>query len=398
MMRISSLAWARNNTTALLEQQARLARTQTEVSTGVRVRTPADDPIAAGRIAGLERALAESRQFERNAMTIENRLGIEETALADATSVLQRVRELVVQGGNATIGAEERRLITAELRSRADELLAVANRTDGAGEYLFTGTTVQTAPFARSAAGVAYYGDATERLVRVSSTQLIADGNSGERVFMSIRAGNGTFMTSAASTNTGTGVVTVGDVVDPTAWIADDYGLSFLTPGSYEIRDGASNLVASGSYTSGAAIEFRGVRLAVSGAPVAGDRFSIAPAERGDVFAIVDRAITALESFSASPADRAKLATAVGSTLAEIDRSIDGLLAVRAGVGARLSALETAGDARAALALDLQSAASELRDVDYAEAVTRLNQQFAGLQAAQAAYTKIGQLSLFDYL
>ena len=40
----------------------------------------------------------------------------------------------------------------------------------------------------------------------------------------------------------------------------------------------------------------------------------------------------------------------------------------------------------------------ELQDLDYAEAISRMNQQMTGLQAAQAAYTRIGQLSLFDYL
>ena len=49
-------------------------------------------------------------------------------------------------------------------------------------------------------------------------------------------------------------------------------------------------------------------------------------------------------------------------------------------------------------AVDLQALLSDLRDVDYAKAISELNQQYAGLQAAQAAYTRIAQLSLFDYL
>ena len=46
----------------------------------------------------------------------------------------------------------------------------------------------------------------------------------------------------------------------------------------------------------------------------------------------------------------------------------------------------------------MQALLSDLRDVDYASAISQLNQQYAGLQAAQAAYTRIAQLSLFDYL
>ena len=46
----------------------------------------------------------------------------------------------------------------------------------------------------------------------------------------------------------------------------------------------------------------------------------------------------------------------------------------------------------------LAATLSSLRDLDYAEAISRLNQQAAGLQAAQSAYTRIGQLSLFNLL
>jgi flagellar hook-associated protein 3 FlgL len=67
-------------------------------------------------------------------------------------------------------------------------------------------------------------------------------------------------------------------------------------------------------------------------------------------------------------------------------------------VGARLSAIDNATDTREAEAVDLQSLLADLRDVDYAQAISLLNQQYAGLQAAQAAYTRIAQMSLFDYL
>jgi flagellar hook-associated protein 3 FlgL len=67
-------------------------------------------------------------------------------------------------------------------------------------------------------------------------------------------------------------------------------------------------------------------------------------------------------------------------------------------VGSRLSALDQAAASREDEAIDLQALLAELRDVDYAQAISQLNQEYAGLQAAQAAYTRIGQLSLFDYL
>ena len=71
---------------------------------------------------------------------------------------------------------------------------------------------------------------------------------------------------------------------------------------------------------------------------------------------------------------------------------------MRAEVGSRLSAIDAATETREAEAIDLQSLLSDLRDTDYAAAISQLNIQYAGLQAAQAAYTKIAQMSLFDYL
>jgi flagellar hook-associated protein 3 FlgL len=131
MMRVSTLGFTRNSVNSLLDQQARLARTQNEVATGVRVRTSADDPIAAARISSIQRVLDESKQYTANASLAQVRLQTEEQALADANGVLQRVRELVVQGSSATVGPEERRMISAEIRGRIDEVLAIANRTDG---------------------------------------------------------------------------------------------------------------------------------------------------------------------------------------------------------------------------------------------------------------------------
>ena len=397
-MRISTLGWNRNTLEAMLDQQARLARTQADVATGLRVRTPADDPIAATRIAGLERNLAASEQFARNANYVESRLGNTEQALADGGNVLQRVRELLVQAGNATVGPDERRMITAELRTRIDELMATANRTDGTGEYLFAGTATQTQPFSRDATGVRYGGDSTVREIQISATQRLADGVTGLTAFMSAPRGNGTFTTAVAAGNTGSGSIDIGSVVDPAAWVADTYRIRFIAPGSYEVVDSASNTVSTGSYTSGNAIEFQGVRVSIAGAPAVGDEFVVASASRGSLFSLLDSIATTLDGRTATPAEKARFASEVGAGLAGLDGAIDSLLQVRAQVGARLSAVDYTANTRASLELELQGDASALRDTDYAEAVTRLNQQYAGLQAAQAAYTKIAQLSLFDYL
>jgi flagellar hook-associated protein 3 FlgL len=64
----------------------------------------------------------------------------------------------------------------------------------------------------------------------------------------------------------------------------------------------------------------------------------------------------------------------------------------------RLSTLDSAEVSREARDIDLASSLSDLRDLDYAQALTKMNQQIVGLQAAQLSYTKISGLSLFNYL
>ena len=78
-MRISTQSIHHAALTALLSQQSMLSKTQTQIASGKRVQTPADDPIAAVHIMELQRALAESEQFDLNADMAKNRLTLEES-------------------------------------------------------------------------------------------------------------------------------------------------------------------------------------------------------------------------------------------------------------------------------------------------------------------------------
>jgi flagellar hook-associated protein 3 FlgL len=88
----------------------------------------------------------------------------------------------------------------------------------------------------------------------------------------------------------------------------------------------------------------------------------------------------------------------MGATLTQLDQALDHVSSVRSEVGSRLASLDETANSRDEQKVDLTKALSDIRDLDYAQAVTQLNLQLAGLQAAQSSYTKIAQLSLFDYL
>lgn len=398
-MRISTAGMHHAALTALLSQQSVLSRTQGQIASGKRVQTPADDPVAAVHILELQRALAESDQFKSNADMATTRLTLEEQSLADANTLMQRVREMTVQGNNASVDPASRRMLATEVRSRLKELVDIANRRDANGEYLFSGYASLTKPFAQTGGTISYFGDQGNRALQVGPDQRVVDGHSGNDTFMAVAEGNGTFVTTATAGNAGKGVIAGGTLADPAQWVTGDYTLRFTSAtGDYEIVDSAATVVSTGTYAADSTIPFNGANLDMTGMPAQNDTFSIARSRSEDMFTTLGNLATALESSTATQADRAKFNSDMATVLQQLDQAGDHLLSVRAEVGARLSTLDGAQDSLADRKVELETTTSQLRDLDYAEAVSRMNQQLVGLQAAQASYSKIAQLSLFDYL
>jgi flagellar hook-associated protein 3 FlgL len=215
---------------------------------------------------------------------------------------------------------------------------------------------------------------------------------------MAVTEGNGTFVTTATAGNAGNGVIAGGTLVDPAQWAPGDYTLRFTSAtGDYEILQGAT-VVATGAYTENSAISFNGANINMTGMPAQNDTFSIARSRSEDIFTTLGNLATALESSTQTPAERAGFNSDMATVLQQLDQAGDHLLGVRAEVGTRLSAIDNAQEALADRKVELETTTSQLRDLDYAEAVSRMNQQLVGLQAAQASYSRISQLSLFDYL
>jgi len=401
-MRISTSQFQRRAVETMLQQQARLSQTQQQLATGKRILNAADDPSAATRAMSLEREIATTRQHQLNAEDAFDRLAMEEDVLASVTNLLQRASELVVQGNNDILNAHDRNLIAVELREQLDELLGLANTRSANGEYLFAGFQGNTMPFTQNGNGeVSFNGDQGQRFVHVGPSVQVAASDCGAEVFQLIRSGNGVFRVQDDPANTGTGVIGASTVVGD--FIPDDYSLTFLQaapedPVTFEVLDGANNLVASGTYVSGTAIGFNGVELEVSGTPQDGDRFSVTPSGHQDVFATIGQLIEVFEMPEDDPVSRAKLHNTVTRGLDEIHLALDNIGEIRASVGSRMNLVEDQKDYTGAFLLTAQETLSNLQDLDYTEAISRLQQQITGLQAAQQTYLRLQDLSLFNYL
>ena len=99
-MRISSLHVFNIARNSMADATQAINKTQEQLSSGKKVLSAADDPVAATRIQQLNDTLANVEQYNKNITIAENNLSLEETTLNSATTLLQRVRELAVQAGN----------------------------------------------------------------------------------------------------------------------------------------------------------------------------------------------------------------------------------------------------------------------------------------------------------
>lgn len=396
-MRVSTSGMFTHGVQLMQRLQSALDHTQRQVSTGRRILTPSDDPIAASRALEIRESLSRLEQFDRNANIAQNRLSQEESALSSVNNVLQRVRELALQANNASQSNESRQMIAVEMREQLDSLIQLANQSDGNGKFLFSGNLDDTEPVTRMGALFTYNGDQGQRHIQIGEGRQVADGDSGAAVFFSIRDGNGSFSTSAASANTGTGVLGAGSLVDPTAWNQDQYTIRFIDQSNYEVLDSSAAVVTTGTFQPGDTLAFSGIEFRLDGQPQGGDEFFAVPSRFQDVFSTLDQLAAAVEMSVADDVSRAALHNGINSGLLNIDQAIGNLLDVRTQVGSRLSAIESQVDSNAAFSLNYQEALASLEDLDYAEAISRLSMEVTTLEAAQQSFVRTQSLSLFNY-
>jgi flagellar hook-associated protein 3 FlgL len=395
-MRIASNVYQLQWLASIQRQQAELASIQDQVSSGRRISTAADDPAGAAQGLLLQQGLDRLENFGTNAETARRRLALEEGSLSQATDALNRVRELAIQAANGTQTQESRSAIAAEAQELLTGLLNTANAQDGEGRYLFAGNLVQSRPFILSG-NVQYAGDTGVRAQRVADARTVQEGDPGSAVFMQIPAGNGTYTISPNAGNTGTASWTSATVANGTPFVPGNYTLEFTSATTWEARSGAA-VIANGTYAPGETISFQGASIEFQGTPAAGDQFTVASAGFKDVFRTVQDFIATLGTNTSNAAGRSTFQNRINSDLQNLDQALQHVSNFRSQVGARLATIDQQLDNNADVALELKSSLSTIRDLDYATAISKLEQQLTSLEAAQKAYARTQSFSLFDVL
>jgi flagellar hook-associated protein 3 FlgL len=156
--RITQAMIARSTLSDLQSVAERLSATQRKLSSGKEITRPSDDPYGTSRALALRGELEGNQQYQRNVDEANGWLTVTDTALGKMGDVVQRARELLVQGGSDTTGQQARDSIALEVDNLVDSLKQEAD-TQYEGRYVFAGTATQTRPYAAGASDV-YSGNA----------------------------------------------------------------------------------------------------------------------------------------------------------------------------------------------------------------------------------------------
>ena len=318
-MRISTSQIYDQSVNAILTEQSQLNQTELQLSSGKSILTPADNPSGSAQILNLNQSMAMTAQFQTNASAANARLSLEDSTLTSVTNLLQSLRSLAVQANNATQTNSSRAAIAQQVSQGLQQLVALANTQDANGEYIFAGYQGKSQPFITDPAGnVVYNGGQNSRYLQIGPTTQVAFGDTGSAVFQAVRNGNGTFVTAASPSNTGSGVIDTGGTTGK--FVPDTYTIAFsqatsTSPITYTVTGAVSGAVASGTYTSGNNISFNGAQVSISGTPANGDSFTVAPSQDQSMFATLQNFVSALSANVASPADQAQVNTSLTRTI-----------------------------------------------------------------------------------
>ncbi len=355
-MRLSTANIFDSSIATLQRRQESMQASQQQLTTGKKITKASDDPTGAARS---ERALSTIGRVDANQRALEasrNGMTLSEAALGDANELLQQMRETMIAAGNASYSDAERAGLANKIAGLRNQLLAIANRGDGAGGYLFSGQGASDPPFLDQAGGVRFNGvSGSIQTGNIDNFPLTVDGR---LVFEQARSGNGTFETGPLPN-----LISVPPGVAPKGWI--DAGRtadpSLLTGHNYLIEiSGASPAQTitvtdtdlgtpafSAPFTPGKAITFDGMAVTISGQPVDGDRFEVKPSTNSlKLFDVLDRTVAELRTPLRTGVE---ISQSNSGRVRDLDAVMTNLQNVRSQLGERLNNLDGTESRMAAL-------------------------------------------------
>jgi flagellar hook-associated protein 3 FlgL len=406
----------------------KIADTQERVSTGKSILRASDDPVAAVNLSVAKEQSLILEQFQRNIDSADTKLKLTDSTLQQTVNVLTRFSELITMARNGALNEEGHLAISTEMKQLKEVLLGLANTTDANGQGIFGGYNGVDRPFELKVDGsVEYLGNRGQNNLQISENMTVATNIDGGSAFMRINTEGGRRSLFDIVDLTINAVETA-SAFSPRAnanWYAE---VQFELPSRME--EWSIDLTGSlGSKTITASINEGGLQNLVDAinaasnetgttAVLGSDGKSIALQDdmNGNITieniqiegidSALDQVTSYLEFTGRDAAGNATTKTMkmtdedqlVSASIGNMQKAIDNLSLQRAYVGGQLSKAATQTDVIGSRKLAVDKDVSRLGDADLAALITDLQSQLTNLNAAQAAFAKIGQQSLFDYI
>ncbi|HEX4576183.1 MAG TPA: flagellar hook-associated protein FlgL [Edaphobacter sp.] len=177
---ISNLAAALNQST-----QKEVALTS-ELSSGLRVASLSDGPVAVAQSTLLGSSIAKDDTFVQTASSESSRMQVTESTLGEVVTQITSALSTAVRGNNGTLNASDLASVAQALSGIRDQVLSLAN-TSYQGQYLFGGSQGSAPPFtldtSTNPATAVYNGDSSVQSVETPNGQKIQVNLPGSAVF-----------------------------------------------------------------------------------------------------------------------------------------------------------------------------------------------------------------------
>ncbi|MGO4998485.1 flagellar hook-associated protein FlgL [Oceanisphaera sp. W20_SRM_FM3] len=416
-MRISSFQFTQRNLDNISGRTTEANKLLGQISSGKRVEYASDDPVAANGIFNYKQELRKLEQYKTNINLADNRLSREETGLTSAENITQQVKEIMLKANNPAIGPQERDAFKAELQSRIDEMLDIANANDEFGQAIFGGFQTDSAPFTRQPNGdITYSGDTGQRQMVIGDSVKVELNHSGEQVFGGVPNPRGDFTMSYALKDGARQdqlQVESAKISDRGSFTdAHPYTIEFMDSSpvagnmAYRVTDNNNVVVPTppadpALYTPGSKITVDGVDIVIKGEAKVGDKITLGSTvadgtgqDELGVFDILNRAKEWLETDGHNANGQANMADILG----ELDAMGGHFTRVRADTGNRMQRLDNQRETHAEMTLTLDKLRSGMEDLDYAQATGEFSQIMVALEATQTMFGKVQSMSLFNYI
>ncbi|HTZ36740.1 MAG TPA: flagellar hook-associated protein FlgL [Stellaceae bacterium] len=415
-MRISTNEFLLGSVNDLLAQQQNVNLLNREIATGETMLDASSDPGGASQVVGLASQIGQLSYDSANGTAATQNLQNGVSALDQVTTLLSQLRESAESASNATTTPTDRQAAVATAHDLLQQLVQLANTQSANGGYIFAGSRANAPAFSVLANGqVTFNGDAATNEVEIAPSLNVASTISGQGIFMNVPAGTDGVAVSASAGNTGSAYALANGVtnlaqVTAAGLAGTQYDISFSGSGanlSYQVTSGTgapgsagyaatSGVVASGSYSAGNDIAFAGIDVSLTGSPAAGDSFAVQPGATTSIFQMVQNLIGALQLPQGGGSSQNTLAQqALQNVLADLGGAQTSVLSAQATLGTGLAEIQAVQSQDSNAAANATTQMSDLQSANLPQVLANYSESLTALQAAQLAFAKVQNLTLF---